>query len=65
MSEESLATQGVVILSPNNSNFYQAILAGGLCPSAEDGAQCEANLPQFWMMIASLLWPGYWDPTVS
>merc|ERR1712183_672762 len=51
-TEESLAAQG-------------AILVGGLCPSAEDVAQCEANLPQFWNMIAAILWPGYWDPTAE
>merc|ERR1711974_82800 len=51
-TEESLAAQG-------------AILVGGLCPSAEDVAQCEANLPQFWNMIAAILWPGYWVPTAE
>merc|ERR1711974_200819 len=51
-TEESLAAQG-------------AILVGGLCPSAEDVAQCEASLPEFWNMIAALLWPGYWDPTAE
>ena len=65
LSEESLAVQGVVFLSPNDSNFSQAILAGGLCPGAEDVAQCEANLALWWKTIAALLWPGYWDPTVS
>merc|ERR1711997_651579 len=49
-TEESLAAQG-------------AILVGGLRPSREDVAQCEASLPEFWNMIAALLWPGYWDPT--
>merc|ERR1719356_363625 len=48
-SEESLAAQG-------------AILVGELCPSQEDPAGCEAALPEFWNMIAALLWPGYWDP---
>merc|ERR1712130_960899 len=52
MSEESLAAQGT-------------ILVGGLCPGAEDVVQCEANMPQFWKMIAALLWPGYWDPTAE
>ena len=47
------------------SHYFQAILVGGLCPTTEDPAQCEANLPEFWSMIAALLWPGYWDPTVS
>merc|ERR1711931_593133 len=40
-SEESIAAQ-------------QGILVGGLCPGAEDPAECEAALPR--------LWPGYWDP---
>ena len=43
----------------------QAILVGGLCPGAEDPAECEAALPGFWAGIAAILWPGYWDPTVS
>merc|ERR1719433_1719204 len=51
-SEESIAAQG-------------AILVGGLCPSQEDPASCEQNLPEFWSMIAALLWPGYWDPTAE
>jgi len=51
-SEESLAAQG-------------AILVGGLCPGTEDPASCEAGLPGLWNDIAALLWPGYWDPTVS
>ena len=47
-----------------NSRF-QAILVGGLCPGQENPAACEESLPEFWNMIAALLWPGYWDPTVS
>merc|ERR1719415_336422 len=52
MSEESIAAQ-------------QAILVGGLCPGTDDPAECEANLPEFWGMIAALLWPGYWDPSAE
>merc|ERR1712055_480163 len=51
-SEESIASQ-------------QAILVGGLCPTAEDVAGCEANLPGFWAQIAAILWPGYWDPSAE
>merc|ERR1712088_510068 len=46
-SEESIASQ-------------QAILVGGLCPTTEDPASCEQDLPGFWSMIAALLWPGHW-----
>merc|ERR1719184_180215 len=49
-TEESLAAQG-------------AILVGEFCPSQENVAMCEADLPEFWNLIAALLWPGYWDPT--
>merc|ERR1711951_46924 len=49
-SEESIAAQ-------------QGILVGGLCPGAEDPAECEAALPGFWAGIAAILWPNYWDPT--
>merc|ERR1711887_512378 len=51
-SEESIAAQ-------------QGILVGGLCPTAEDVAGCEANLPGFWAGIAAILWPGYWDPSAD
>merc|ERR1712158_13730 len=51
-SEESIAAQ-------------QGILVGGLCPGAEDPAECEAALPGLWAGIAAILWPGYWDPTAE
>merc|ERR1719356_58973 len=51
-SEESIAAQ-------------QGILVGGLCPGAEDPAECEAALPGFWAGIAAILWPGYWDPNAE
>merc|ERR1719432_467004 len=51
-SEESIASQ-------------TGILVGGLCPGAEDPAECEAALPGLWAGIAAILWPGYWDPTAE
>merc|ERR1712110_878453 len=38
---------------------------GGLCPNTEDPARCEEGLPEFWSMVAAVLWPGYWDPTAD
>ena len=58
-------TMIMVRIYPSTPSRFQAILVGGLCPGAEDVAQCEANLPEFWGMIAALLWPGYWDPSVG
>ena len=48
-----------------NFCYFQAMLVGGICPGTEDPALCEENLPEFWSMVAAVLWPGYWDPTVS
>ena len=69
-SEESIAAQQVVNLLWRSMyqeiRFdLQAILVGGLCPGAENAAECEAALPGLWAGIAAVLWPGYWDPTVS
>ena len=51
--------------SPAIHRYFQAMLVGGICPGTEDPALCEENLPEFWSMVAAVLWPGYWDPTVS
>ena len=60
-----VSTMIMVRIYQSTPSDFQAILVGGLCPGAEDVAQCEANLPEFWGMIAALLWPGYWDPSVG
>merc|ERR1712010_139304 len=51
-TEESIAAQS-------------AVLVGGLCPTTEDPAACEAGLPGFWAAIAVILWPGYYDPNAE
>merc|ERR1711910_192971 len=51
-TEESIAAQS-------------AVLVGGLCPTTEDPAACEAGLPGFWASIAVILWPGYYDPSAE
>merc|ERR1712088_222440 len=43
----------------------QAILVGGLCPTSENPAECEAGLPDLWKAIALALWPGYYDPSAE
>jgi len=48
--------------SDKDITYQQAILVGALCPSAEDPAQCEASLPDFWKAIALRLWPAYYNP---
>merc|ERR1711872_923647 len=52
MTEESIA-------------YQQGILVSGLCPGAENVAECEEALPGFWAQIANILWPGYWDPSAE
>ena len=46
-------------------NCLQEILVGELCPGAPDPEACVSGLPGLWNQIAAILWPGYWDPTVS
>merc|ERR1712061_321241 len=48
--------------SDEDITYQQGILVGALCPSAEDPAQCESSLPDFWKAIALRLWPAYYDP---
>merc|ERR1712203_92796 len=38
------------------------ILVSGLCPQAENVAECEEQLPNFWESIALVLWPAYYAP---
>merc|ERR1719347_1398917 len=52
VSDESIAEQ-------------QATLVGGLCPTSEDPAECEAGLPDLWKAFALALWPGYYDPAAE
>merc|ERR1712130_964347 len=51
--------------SPESVAEQAAILVGGICPGTDDPAQCEGGLPEFWSMIAAVLWPGYWDPSAE
>ena len=51
MSEHSLAEQ-------------DEIMVGGLCPQAENVAEGEEQLPNFWESIAVVLWPAYYSPEV-
>ena len=39
-------------------------MVGGLCPQAENVAECEEQLPNFWESIAVVLWPAYYSPEV-
>ena len=48
-SEESMARQVEVLLA-------------SVCPGTEDPDNCVAKLPEFWMAVGAVLWPGYYDP---
>merc|ERR1712121_425247 len=38
------------------------VLLAEVCPGAEDVDACVTNLPDFWMRVAMVLWPGYYNP---
>merc|ERR1719412_2181622 len=41
------------------------ILLADVCPSTENPDDCVARLPDFWMQVGAVLWPGYYDPTAE
>ena len=51
-SEESMARQVEILLAD-------------VCPSTENPDDCVARLPDFWMQVGAVLWPGYYDPTAE
>merc|ERR1719208_633110 len=66
MKELLVCSTLIVAIAANTCDDCTAIvtvLVGGLCPTAEDVAECEAGLPAFWKAIALGLWPGYYDPS--
>merc|ERR1712212_1474093 len=58
-------TLGIGLVSDESIADQQAILVGGLCPTSENPAECEAGLPDLWKAIALALWPGYYDPAAE
>merc|ERR1712045_368042 len=37
------------------------ILLADVCPQVEASEECVAGLPDFWMPVAMVLWPGYYN----
>merc|ERR1719511_565642 len=37
------------------------ILLADVCPQVENSEECVAGLPDFWMQVAMVLWPGYYN----
>merc|ERR1711931_388046 len=33
-----------------------------VCPTLENPDECVEGIPEFWLMVARVLWPGYWNP---
>jgi len=57
-----VSTLATLLVADESIMAQQAILVGGLCPTSENPAECEAGLPDLWKAIALALWPGYYDP---
>ena len=56
---------GAHLVSEHSLAEQDEIMVGGLCPQAENVAECEEQLPNFWESIALILWPAYYSPEVS
>merc|ERR1739842_161018 len=53
---------GAHLVSEHSLAEQDEIMVGGLCPQAENVAECEEQLPNFWESIALILWPAYYSP---
>merc|ERR1712179_662564 len=60
-----VSTLGAHLVSEHSLAEQDEIMVGGLCPQAENVAECEEQLPNFWESIALILWPAYYAPEVS
>merc|ERR1719443_2795142 len=36
------------------------ILLADVCPQVENSEECVEGLPDFWMQVAMVMWPGYY-----
>merc|ERR1712083_1058483 len=57
-----VSTLGMYLSSEESIAKQVEILLAEICPQAEDPDFCVAGLPDFWMKIAMMLWPGYYNP---
>merc|ERR1711936_849168 len=57
-----VSTLGAHLVSEHSLAEQDEIMVGGLCPQAENVAECEEQLPNFWESIALILWPAYYSP---
>ena len=59
-----VSTLGAHLVSEHSLAEQDEIMVNGLCPQAENVAECEEQLPNFWESIAVVLWPAYYSPEV-
>merc|ERR1711962_810886 len=53
---------GAHLVSEHSLAEQDEIMVNGFCPQAENVAECEEQLPNFWESIAVVLWPAYYSP---
>merc|ERR1712088_844914 len=57
-----VSTLGMYLSSEESIAKQVEILLAEVCPGAQDPDACVEKLPAFWSQIASMLWPGYYNP---
>merc|ERR1712088_499986 len=57
-----VSTLGMYLSSEESISKQVEILLAEVCPGAQDPDACVEKLPAFWSQIASMLWPGYYNP---
>merc|ERR1712055_784011 len=57
-----VSTLGKYLSSEESISKQVEILLAEVCPGSQDPDACVEKLPAFWSQIASMLWPGYYNP---
>merc|ERR1719244_25524 len=60
-----VGAMGQFLLSEESIQNQIDILLVAVCPIRPDVEECLENLPEFWILVANLLWPGYWNPNAE
>ena len=63
--EAVVNTIAAQLTSEESINRQVEVLLAEVCPLDEHPEDCVAGLPDFWVKVAKVMWPGYWDASAE
>merc|ERR1712154_422673 len=57
----TISTSSAYLTSEESLRKQIDILLTDVCPQVENADECVDGLPDFWMKVAMVLWPGYYN----